>query len=109
MISMTGSSQVNRQRVTIAVLAPLPVVAVAVALHWQWWATLLPLSVLVACAAEFTGWFAGLMSAMVAAAGMALIVERIHHPHHPRNGLELGAMAVLLLVVGVAGTDRTIE
>ena len=99
----------KRRWATIAVFAPLPVVAIAVALHWPWWLTLFPLSMLVACAAEFTGWFAGTMSAMVATVGMSLIIENIDHPDHPRNGLELGAMAFLLLVVGIAGTDRRIE
>ncbi len=106
---MIGSPHVSQRWATVAAFTPLPVVALAVALHWPWWAALLALSGLVAFAAEFTGWFAGLMSAMVATAGMSLIIERIHHPDHPRNGLELGAMAVLLLVVGIAGTDRTTQ
>lgn len=106
---MIGSPQVSRRWATVAAFTPLPVVALAVAFHWPWWAALLAMSGLVACAAEFAGWFAGLMSAMVATVGMSLIIERTAHPTHPRNGLELGAMAVLLLVVAVSGTTRSIE
>jgi len=93
----------------VAALSPLPVVAAAVSLTWPWWVSLIHFGVVVACASEFGGWFAGTMAAMVSTVGLSLLLERADHPDHPRNGIELGAMAILLLIVGVAGTDRTVD
>ena len=103
---MIGSPEIDRRWVIAGAFAPLPVVGAAIALGWPWWSALVPLGALVAAAAGCAGRFAGLASALVATAGMALIVERARHPHHPHNGPELGALAVLLMVVAVSGANH---
>jgi hypothetical protein len=101
------SSYYKRAWAMIAVLAPLPVVAFALALGWNWWEALIPVLIVVALVAELAGIYRGVLAALLATAGISLIEERARHPEHPRNGLELGAMAALLFVAALFGTDRT--
>jgi MFS superfamily sulfate permease-like transporter len=88
------------------VTAPLPLVAAAVIWGWPWWATLIPVLAVVAVVAEVAGIYLGVLSALLSTAGVALLVQRAEHPDHPRNGVELGAMAALLFVAVLFGTDR---
>jgi hypothetical protein len=90
----------------LAVLAPMPVVAAGVMWEWSWWVALIPIVVVVAIVAELVGIYYGVLAALLATSGMALIVERERNPDHPRNGVELGVMAALLFVAVVFGTDR---
>ena len=87
-------------------LAPLPVVAVAVAAGWSWWVALIPVLVIVAVVAEWAGIYCGSMAALFGTAGVVLVVGRDSGTDKPRNGVELGAMAALLLVAVLFGTDR---
>lgn len=87
-------------------LSPLPVVAVAVIAGWAWWVALVPVLVVVAVVAELVGIYAGAMSALLSTAGLALVVGRDSGTSKPHNGVELGAMAALLLVAVLFGTDR---
>jgi phosphoglycerol transferase MdoB-like AlkP superfamily enzyme len=103
---MNLRSEVRRRFTVLAVLAPLPVVAAAVIWTWSWWVTLIALLVVVAVVAEFAGIYAGAIGALLATAGIALVVDRARDVDHPRNGIELGAMAALLIVAALFGTDR---
>lgn len=90
----------------VAVVSPLFVVAAAVLADWSWWVSLIPVLVVVAVVAEVVGLRTGVLAALVATAGVALVVGRDAGAAHPHNGVELGAMAVLLLVAVLFGTDR---
>jgi hypothetical protein len=60
----------------------------------------------VAIAAELAGIYVGAFSALIGTAGVALIVGRSGSGEEPKNGVELGAMAALLLVAVLFGTDQ---
>jgi hypothetical protein len=95
------------RRASIAsMLSPLPVVAVAVVAGWSWWVALIPVLVVVAIVAEWAGIHCGAMAALFGTAGIALVVGRDSGSGQPHNGVELGAMAALLLVAVLFGTDR---
>lgn len=90
----------------VAAVAPLPVIAVAVIGGWRWWVALIPVLVVVAVVAEVAGIRAGVFSALIGTAGIALVVGRASEGDTSGNGIELGAMAALLLVAVLFGTDR---
>lgn len=90
----------------VALLSPLPVIAVAVVGSWPWWAALVPVLAVVAVVAEVAGIRAGALTALIATAGIALVVGRDAGADRPHNGIELGAMAALLVVAVLFGTDR---
>lgn len=97
-----------RQRRSVAVigtLAPLPVVAITLAFGWPWWIGLVLAGIVVITVAEVNGISVGVLAALVATAGVTLVVERATHTDAPNNGLELLAMAVLLILAVVFGTD----
>jgi hypothetical protein len=98
------TSRVRRPVAIASVLAPLPVIAVAVAAGWPWWAALIPVLVVVAVVAELAGIYCGAMAALVSTAGVVLVVGRDTSADRPNNGIELGAMAALLLVAALFGT-----
>ncbi len=87
-------------------LSPLPVLAAAVAWDWDWWVALIPVLVVVAAVAELAGIYCGALAALLATAGIALVVNREGSGTNPHNGVELGAMAALLFVAVLFGTDR---
>ena len=68
--------------------------------------TLIPVLAVVAIVAELAGIYVGAFSALIGTAGVALIVGRTGSGEEPKNGVELGAMAALLLVAVLFGTDR---
>lgn len=103
---MVPTSQVRRPIAVVSVLAPLPVVAAAVVWGWAWWVALIPVLVVVALVAELAGISCGALAALVSTAGIALVVGRDGGTDRPHNGVELGAMAALLLVAVLFGTDR---
>lgn len=103
---MRPMSRVRRSKSVIATASPLPVVAAALAGDWRWWVALIAVVVVVAVAAEVAGIAAGALAALIGTAGIALLVERVGSGETPRNGVELGAMAALLLVAVLFGTDR---
>lgn len=103
---MVTTSRVHRPIAIASVLAPLPVIAAAVAWGWSWWVTLIPVLVVVAVVAELAGISCGALAALVSTAGIALVVGRDGGTDKPHNGVELGAMAALLLVAVLFGTDR---
>lgn len=106
MLLVTHISRIPRSLSVLAVITPLPLVAAAVIWGWTWWVTLIPVLLVVAVVAELAGIYLGVLSALLSTAGVALVVERAEHPDHPRNGVELGAMAALLFVAVLFGTDR---
>jgi hypothetical protein len=89
-----------------SMLSPLPVVALAVVAGWSWWVALIPVLVVVAVVAEWAGIRCGAIAALFGTAGIALVVGRDAGSEQPHNGVELGAMAALLLVAVLFGTDR---
>lgn len=99
-------STARRSKAIVAVVSPLPVVAAAVIGSWAWWVALGPVLVLVAIVAELAGIYLGAITALIGTAGIALVVGRTGSGAEPRNGVELGAMAALLLVAVLFGTDR---
>lgn len=103
---MDSSPRVRRPIAIGAVLAPLPAVALAVAGGWAWWVALIPVLVVVALVAELAGITCGALAALVSTAGIALVVGRDAGTEKPHNGVELAAMAALLLVAVLFGTDR---
>jgi hypothetical protein len=105
-VDMVPMSHVRRSRAVFAVVAPLPVVAAADHGGWPWWVTLIPVLVVVAIVAELAGIYVGAFSALVGTAGVALVVGRSGSGEEPKNGVELGAMAALLLVAVLFGTDK---
>lgn len=103
---MVPMSRVRRSRAVLAIVSPLPVVAAAVIGDWPWWVALIPVLMVVAIVAELAGIYVGAFSALIGTAGVALIVGRTGSGEEPKNGVELGAMAALLLVAVLFGTDR---
>jgi hypothetical protein len=101
MNSSRHSGQVLRR---LAVGSPLPVIAAAVLWNWTWWVTLIPVLVAVAIAAELAGIYQGVLTALVATAGIVLVVNR-DDASNAHNGIELGVMAALLLIAVLFGTD----
>jgi hypothetical protein len=99
-------SRIRRSKSVVATASPLPVIAAAMVGDWSWWIALIAVIVVVAVAAEVAGIAAGALAAMIGTAGIALLVERVDSGEAPRNGVELGAMAALLLVAVLFGTDR---
>ena len=103
---MIPTSRVRRPIAIASVLSPLPVIALAVTSGWAWWVAMIPVLVVVAVVAELAGIYCGAMAALVSTAGIVLVVGRDSGSASPHNGVELGAMAALLVVAVLFGTDR---
>lgn len=103
---MLPLTPVRPPRAVAGIVAPLPVVAAAVIGDWAWWVALIPVLLIVAIVAELLGIRVGAMAALTGTAGVALVVGRSGAGDEPKNGIELGAMAALLLVAVLFGTDR---
>lgn len=103
---MLSTSKGNRRNTVSAVLAPLPVIATASIWAWPWWVALVVVLAVVAVVAEVMGTYRGALTALFGTAGMALLVGGNDTDANPHNGIELLAMAALLLVAVVFGTNR---
>lgn len=103
---MIQRSQVRKPVAVLGVISPLFVIAAALIWNWSWWVALIPVLIVVAIVAEVAGIYCGALAAMLSTAGIVLIVDSGSNTEHPRNGVELGAMAALLLVAVLFGTDR---
>lgn len=103
---MVRIRRVRRSKAVVAVVSPLPVIAAAVIGGWTWWVALIPVVIVVAIVAELAGIYAGVFSALIGTAGVALVVGRSGSGDEPKNGVELGAMAALLLAAVLFGADR---
>ena len=90
---------------TASVLAPLPVIAVALFLGWRWWLAIIPALCVVAVVAELAGIRCGVMAALVSTPAIILVIEGDYGSKSPHNGVELAAMAALLVVAVFFGTD----
>lgn len=93
----------------LTIALPLSVVAADLALAWPWWAAVIGTAVAVAVVAHVVSMQAGAMAAMLATSGVALVVERSRPRDLPPNGVELLAMAVLLVVALLFGVDRRLD
>jgi hypothetical protein len=106
---VTSNYRVPRRWAVVSIVSPLPVVALAIAFGWSWWLSLGLLTGMIAVVAEFAGIYCGAMAALLSTAGTALIIGERTDQRHPRNGLELLAMAVLLLAAVVFGSDHQVS
>jgi hypothetical protein len=93
---------------TLAALAPLPVIAASLAWDFNPWVTFVFVAGLVGVVAEVLGTGPGCLAALAGGTGFVLVyAERTNRvPGSARGGPELAALAAFLILAVLFGHDR---